>query len=173
MPIGNQQALTPVVNIFTQIQPKTVLDVGVGFGTWGLLFREYSDIMHERYEKKDWQIRVDGVEVWEPYITDVHRHLYSNIYLTDLRDFEPEITYDLVNMGDVIEHFTKEEGLALLEKIKGYAQNIVVCVPVGFYNPEHDPLGNPNEHHISSWDLNDFKDWEIVSENPIIAWRKR
>ena len=173
MPIGCQVALTPVVNLFTSIQPKTVLDIGIGSGTFGLLFREYSDIMAERYDKKDWQIRIDGVEIWDKYLTPSHHHWYDNIYITDLRKFKAPIHYDMVYMGDIIEHFEKEEALALLEAIKTITDNIVLTTPAWFGNPEHDPLGNPYEHHLSFWNVDDFKDWEIVLKDPIVVRWKR
>lgn len=173
MPIGAQVALTPVVNLFTTIRPKTVLDVGIGSGTFGLLFREYSDIAAERYKKDQWKIRIDGVEVWDKYITESHRHWYNNLYISNILDFKQTIDYDLVYMGDLIEHIEKERALELLEYIKTWAKNIIITTPAWWHNPEHDPLGNKYEHHLSFWNVEDFNGWEIISTDPIIAkWSK-
>lgn len=173
MPIGCQIAITPVINEYTTLKPKSVLDVGIGSGTFGLLFREYSDIMYERYDKEDWQIRIDGVEIWDKYITDSHKHWYNNIYIKNILEFEPEIHYDLVYMGDIIEHLDKETGFKLLERIKKYTDNIIITTPAWWCNPEHDPLGNPNEHHLSFWNLEDFKDWKVILKDPIcVMWSR-
>ena len=169
MPIGAQVALTPVVNLFTLIQPKRVLDVGIGTGTFGLLFREYSDIMAERYLKEEWQIRIDGVEIWDKYLTDSHRHWYNNIYITSILDFRPEIFYDMVYLGDVIEHLNKEDALLLIDKMKTWAEHIIITTPAEWYNPPHDPLGNPSEHHLSFWTPEDLPGFEIIATSPLIA----
>jgi 2-polyprenyl-3-methyl-5-hydroxy-6-metoxy-1,4-benzoquinol methylase len=173
LPIGCQLALTPVVNCFTDIKPKRILDVGIGCGTYGLLFREYSDIMWERYKKEDWEVIIDGVEIWDDYLTPAHEHWYNRIYIGDVRNIELE-DYDLIYMGDIIEHFTKEDGLQLLDNIKKHAKHIIVTTPAWFGNPEHDPLGNPNEHHLSLWTLEDFPDWEVLLKEPIVVhWTKK
>ena len=48
-------------------QPLRILDVGVGFGKWGHLFREYTDINeaeHDpaRYARENWRVQIDGIE---------------------------------------------------------------------------------------------------------------
>ena len=67
MPSSRPNTIPAVVHLLRQIQPRSILDVGVGFGKWGHLFREYTDI-HEsendpaRYPKKNWHVRIDGIE---------------------------------------------------------------------------------------------------------------
>lgn len=170
MPIGCQVAISPVLNLFTSIKPKTILDVGVGSGTFGLLFREYSDIMAERYEKNEWQIQIDGVEIWDKYITESHKHWYNNLYITDIMQFVPKIHYDMIYLGDLIEHLSYEDALILIERMKTWTDNIIITTPSWWGNPEHDPLGNPYEHHQRLWTLEDFTGWEIIMTDPLVVW---
>ena len=66
-----------------------------------------------------------------------------------------------------------QKSIAILEDIKTWTDNIVLTTPAWFGNPEHDPLGNPYEHHLSFWTVDDFKDWEIVLKDPIVVRWKR
>ena len=44
MPVIIHIQLTHCINKIIQLQPKSVLDVGCGFGKWGYLCREYLDV---------------------------------------------------------------------------------------------------------------------------------
>lgn len=95
-----------VVSLVQQLNPKTILDVGPGNGKYGLLFREYLDLNYGRELKDTWQVQIDCVEVEYKYITDVHRFVYTDVFISNWMDFEPKIKYDFIFMGDVLEHFT-------------------------------------------------------------------
>ena len=43
----------------TQIQPKTVLDIGVGWGTFGVIAREKTDAVNGRWLPEDWEIYLE------------------------------------------------------------------------------------------------------------------
>ena len=67
MPSSRPNTIPTVVHLLRQLKPQSILDVGVGFGKWGHLFREYTDIIeaeHDpaRYQRKNWRIRIDGIE---------------------------------------------------------------------------------------------------------------
>ena len=66
MPSSRPNAIPTTVHVVRQLDPASILDVGVGFGKWGLLFREYTDIRasetdSHRYQKAAWKIRIDGI----------------------------------------------------------------------------------------------------------------
>ncbi len=44
MPSSRPNTIPTVIHLVRQLKPKSILDVGVGFGKWGHLFREYTDI---------------------------------------------------------------------------------------------------------------------------------
>ena len=55
------------MTIINALQPRSILDVGCGFGKYGMLLREYLDVWHERYDKERWQVRIVGIEAFEQY----------------------------------------------------------------------------------------------------------
>ena len=52
MPTSDMHNIVPILTIMQHLQPRSVLDIGCGFGKYGVLLREYLDIWHERLEPK-------------------------------------------------------------------------------------------------------------------------
>ena len=158
MPVSIHVQITHCLNKIIQIQPKSVLDVGCGFGKWGYLCREYLDVFPGRPFKHEWTTRIDAIEFFEPYIMEHQRFLYSNIMIGDVRDLCKQIdNYDLIIAGDVIEHIFKDEAEEVVETL--YAKSnklLMVNIPIGegWLHPE--AYGNPAELHRSEWYLEDF-----------------
>ena len=50
MPSSRPNTIPTVIHLVRQIKPKSILDVGVGFGKWGHLFREYTDINEAEHD---------------------------------------------------------------------------------------------------------------------------
>jgi len=94
-----------------------VLDVGAGVGTYAKLLREYT--------------RMEAVEVWQHYIEKFGlARLYCAVHATDALSFLTTCDqYDLVILGDVLEHLTAENGQLLVELCKLKTNTIVVSVP--------------------------------------------
>ena len=74
------------MDIIISLQPFSVLDVGSGFGKYGVLCREYLELWDGRQEYKFIR-RIDGVEAFENYITPLHKFIYNNIYTENIIDF--------------------------------------------------------------------------------------
>jgi len=93
----------------------TVLDVGPGVGTYAKLLNEYRNM--------------DAVEIWEPYIEEYGlRAIYRNIYIANIVEFDFE-WYDLIIMGDVLEHLTVEDAQNVITKIVPRCKELLVGVP--------------------------------------------
>lgn len=148
MPTSNLAMWPAILNMVWRVAPRTVLDVGPGHGKAGILLREYVGCPPIE--------RIDAVEGWDPYITPRMRALYDHVHECDvmlLTEDELE-AYELVLMIDVIEHLTKEDGLALLERTPG---RVIVCTPENFFqNPEAAAIWT--EEHRSLWSVADFGD---------------
>jgi len=148
-----------------QLRPASILDVGVGFGKWGHLFREYTDILaaeHDpaRYKRKHWQVKIDGIEGHAAYLTPMHRFLYDQLFVGDARQIVRGITrYDLIFLGDIIEHFEKTDGLSLLRRCVAKAKKAVVVSTPKHETLQDDLCGNELERHRSLWNANDFKEF--------------
>ena len=65
MPSSSPIHIPIVISIVRQMQPQSLLDIGVGFGKWGHLFREYLDVcridmVEETHQRDHWRVRIDG-----------------------------------------------------------------------------------------------------------------
>ena len=166
MPSSRPNIIPTVVHLVRQLKPRSILDVGIGFGKWGHLFREYTDILEAeqdpaRYLRKNWQVRIDGIEGHAAYLTPMHRYLYNTINIGDAAALMKKMPpYDLIFMGDIIEHFEKAPGLNLLgEAIARAAKAVIVSTPK-YDTAQEDLCGNELERHRSLWSARDFRDFE-------------
>ena len=110
-----------------------------------------------RYNGK-WQVVIDGVEIFPGYIKDYHKYFYNEIYLQNALEFleTTDKPYDLINFGDVIEHFTKAEGVKLIELALKKGKYVLINIPIGRYWAQEGTAENPYEEHKSVWYNNDF-----------------
>jgi predicted TPR repeat methyltransferase len=158
MPVSSSVQISHCLQYVVALNPKSVLDIGCGFGLWGFLCREYLDVWNLRVQPHEWETRIDGVELWEPYIQPHQRYLYNNIYVRDVRDILPELEeYDLIIAGDVIEHLDKPDAERVLDALYEKARRaLIVNIPLTG-NWDH-PIchGNPGELHRSQWEADDF-----------------
>jgi len=152
MPSSHPMQINEIVNLMITLNPKSLLDIGVGFGKFGFLAREYLELWDGRDVYGDWQRRVDGIEAHAAYITPLQRQIYNDIRIGDARQILPQIQhrYDLVMLVDVIEHFSLEDGMAILRQCLRVGRNLVVVTPRNF-NPQQDAFGNPFERHQFHW----------------------
>lgn len=162
MPSSDHKQIPLIIDIVKEVKPKSVLDIAFGFGKYGLLIKEY---LRPKPYIAGWQSveRVDGLEVFPDYVTDMQRAIYDKIIIADALEIEYE-KYDLFLMIDCIEHMSKENGKKLIEKLRKLGK-VLIVTPRNF--EVHPPrYGNPLEEHISVWTNSDFpphKDYSIPS----------
>ncbi len=158
MPVSTTVHISRCLNWIIQLDPHSVLDVGCGFGTWGFLCREHLDVAKERVQPEEWQVRIDGVELFEPYIQAHQRALYSSIIIGDIREVAPRVEpYELIIAGDVIEHLDKPEAEEVLRVLYDKATKaLLVNIPLEGNWDHPESHGNPGELHRSQWSVNDF-----------------
>lgn len=114
---------------------KEVLDMGAGKGT-------YSDLLIDIVD------HIDAVEVWTPYIAEFElEKKYDYVYNEDIRTFVPVNDYDLVIFGDVLEHMTEDEAVAVWERMPAHAKAGLISVPIIHY-PQGAEFNNPFEVHV-------------------------
>lgn len=158
MSTSNWQNISYNIGIVRKLNPKSILDIGVGFGRWGILFREFLEIWENAKYKGNWDRIIDGVEIFPGYIKDYHKYFYSNIYIEDALDYlrRTGSKYDLINFGDVIEHFSKKEGEELIQLALEKGKCVLINIPIGKNWAQHGTENNPFEAHKSVWYNNDF-----------------
>lgn len=140
-----------------------ILDVGCGFGKWGFLIRDTFEVMiGQNFNKKDWKIKITGVEPFNKCITNIQIELYHEIIQKDIFEALPKLgKFDLIILGDIIEHFEKEKAYQLLRELFNHTENIIISTPLGLL-PQGAWAGNEREIHRSGWELKDFERFHVV-----------
>ena len=167
MPTSTYSHIPTVIKFLELAMPSSLLDIGLGNGKIGFLARDLLDTMlGQRYKKEDWKIRIDGVEVFPDYIQDFQKAIYDNIFIGDAFDvIETLGSYDLIFLGDVLEHFEKTRALRFLGKCIDHCnQHLILAIPLGEKWTQPEIYGNPHEEHKSFWERNDFEPLAIKSE---------
>ncbi|MDI6602294.1 MAG: glycosyltransferase family 4 protein [Thermoanaerobacteraceae bacterium] len=163
MPTSWYQAIPLVMDNIILEQPASILDIGVGFGKYGLLMRDLLEIPKGRYHKGDWTIKIDGVEVFENYKTPLYEYIYDNIYWGNILNLIQSLEkYDIILLIDVIEHFTKEEGMMLIKQLINHCNKAVIVSTPIFPEVQKDYNGNIYEEHKSRWTVVDFSDFDYT-----------
>jgi hypothetical protein len=147
------------VGFLMDTRPRSMLDIGLGNGKWGFLARDCLDVMlNEAYHRRSWRVRIDGIEVYTDYIQDHQRGIYDTIHIGDAFDVIDHLDrYDVVVLGDVLEHFEKARAWEFLDKCVAHAERyLAVFIPLGNTWRQPAIYGNPFETHRSVWFFEDL-----------------
>jgi hypothetical protein len=111
-----------------------ILDIGAGAGAY------YDMLSIEGYNN------LDCVEAFESYIVNYKlREKYKKVLLGDVTKLDIDFDqYDLIILGDVLEHIQLEEAKILLNKMK--RSNVIIGVP--FESPQGIHFDNTFEIHL-------------------------
>ncbi|CAB4156552.1 Glycosyltransferase, DXD sugar-binding motif [uncultured Caudovirales phage] len=155
MPISMQSGKASIKWIMSKIPaPKRALDIGCGEGTYAKMF-----------PKLEWT----GIEVWEPYVERYNlRSLYPELHITDVDRWGTDHPYDVCFLGDVLEHMEKDVAQSLVKRAKGWADTVIISIPLG-HHPQEECEGNPYERHVTdNWTDAEVKEafgtptWSVV-----------
>ena len=156
MPTSSFDHVSSVMHVVEKAQPRSILDVGIGFGKWGVLCREVLEAKHGRLQPSDWQTRIDGIEIHQEYENPLWHLAYTSVFLGDVFQVIDGLAhYDLIIACDVVEHLDKDVGMALLGKLLQHGTLVVLTSPRGFM-VQTALLGNEHEMHRSGWEAKDF-----------------
>jgi len=143
----------PVISRFLEkIQPKTFLDIGAGAGKYGELIKKLdSNVLSTAVELEDDYIKKFNLnsiydEVWNMSATDLIAPKYY------------EKTFDVVMVGDVIEHLKKSDGVDLLNFLVYRSRWIILQFPHQYLQNAVD--GYEAEAHIAVWADDDLAVFE-------------
>jgi len=131
-------------------QINTVLDIGPGAGKYGRLVRSILP-----------QANIRGVEIEPSYFTRFLKE-YNEFYnVVDQADAmallnEHEEKYDLVILGDVIEHMRKSDGVDFLNFFIYRSKFIYIQYPEYYIQYPSNVDGVVSESHVSVWTSLDF-----------------
>lgn len=156
MPHSSHLPLTLALDHVVRLRPRSVLDIGAGLGKWGFLIREALDFMDGCLDRADWRTRIVGLDA-QPHPSPLHDWVYDELRTGDVRATTGLEGYDLVMLGDVIEHLEKDEGLELLRRLTAANRNLLVTTPFHYFDQSVE--GMPYETHRSHWQRQDFAPW--------------
>jgi hypothetical protein len=151
--------LDTIVGLIVEARPSSLLDIGVGFGKYGVLAREYLELWQDDEHYHQWRTRIDGVEVHADYLTPLHDFVYDKVYVGNALTVLPDLDcfYDLILLVDVLEHFEFDEGRSLLRSCAERGRNLIVSTPADD-TEQSTRFENPHEQHRSHWTARDLKD---------------
>ena len=125
----------------------SVLDLGCG---------EYSPLV--RVTKHFTSV---GVDAYLPSIAKSKKlKIHDRYIICDLLSIDKKIkpkSFDAVIMLDVVEHFSKKNGLRLLKQAERIARKKVVVLTPNPYYRQDELGGNPYQLHKSGWKLKEFQ----------------
>lgn len=108
-----------------------ILDVGPNDGRWSFYLKRFFN-------------NIDAVEVFEPYVEKYDlKNKYNNVFVSDINDFEFDY-YDLIILGDVLEHIEIEKAQKLVKRLNDKCGQLIIIVPYEFSQDEVDK----NEYQI-------------------------
>ena len=159
MPSSEPWRLSPVAEFIYRLHPQSVLDIGIGFGKWGVLAREYTDVTKGRCTNKDWQARIEGIEIWPAY-ESILWAAYDQVHIGNAAEILPTLgKFDLILAVEILEHLTRHDGLKLIAEIKAHTKHFVVSYSNSLSGPVY---GNQYEAHISRWSPDDFPGCKLL-----------
>ncbi|HSX02868.1 MAG TPA: class I SAM-dependent methyltransferase [Candidatus Saccharimonadia bacterium] len=160
MPTSHLYQINEIVELILTTKPSSMLDVGVGFGKYGFLAREYLELWDGREKYDDWTHRIDGIEVFKEYLTPVHEYIYSNLFIGNAQDILPTMRdkqYDLILLMDVVEHFDYDEAMSLIREAQRVGRNLLISTPKDI-GTQTDSFGNVHETHKFQFTLKQLRE---------------
>ena len=153
MPYSEPLFDAKILEILRQIRPQTVLDIGPGAGKYGRMIRGLA-------AEGQTVERLSAVEIDASYVETFDLGaVYDEIAIGDaggLPDVGPDAAWDLVILGDVLEHFRKS-GVDLLDYLYYRTKHILLVIPVDYVQGSWE--GHGAEAHISVWRPEDFQNY--------------
>lgn len=141
MPKSSKEGKDIILQWVKEHRLETILDIGAGSGTYRKMF-----LKNRIHPTSTWT----AIEAWQPYIAEFNLpKLYNNVINVDVREcnFQELGNFDIAFMGDVLEHITKEEAIALVDSVMSISKYAVISIPI-IHWPQGESHGNPFEVHV-------------------------
>ncbi len=132
-----------MINKILAKDPKTILDLGAGAGTYARLLRPSLPDAH-----------MTAVEIHAAYVSE-HKlwRLYDSVIIGDIRSCDIPRA-DIVIVGDVLEHMSRSDALKLWDRARDHAEKaVLLSVPIIEW-PQGEMFGNRHERHMETWTHN-------------------
>jgi hypothetical protein len=145
MPWSVIENVPPIANEIQRLNPKRMIDLGVGLGLYGVIARQLLDGIHGRFAPESWTAEIIGVEAFEAYRNPCWAS-YTDVVIRDFASAEISgFGFDLVLMGDSLEHLAPEHGEQFLEQLIARNKQVILSVPNG---PCAQGAAHGNEYEV-------------------------
>lgn len=137
-----------IEEIIRLLKPESFLDLGAGAGKYGELAKRINS-----------SIKLTAVEIEKDYIINFKLpSIYNEVWNISAIDLiNPKYydsTFDVIMIGDIIEHLKKSDGIDLLNFLIYRCRWIILEFPYRYLQNSVD--GYHSEAHISVWAKDDF-----------------
>lgn len=140
-------SVPPAVHSLVRFSPRRILDIGPGWGSFGVLSREYLPDLE----------CIEAIELagaLKPTVSGI----YDEIFIGDVRDrgidFWTDGPWDMVLLIDVLGYMPMADGHELLGRILGAGKRILVSTPIVW-----------RVDYLSHWQVHDLAHGYPVAEN--------
>lgn len=158
MPFSDAQGKDAILSWVKDINPRTILDIGPGAGAYFDLLKDHTPRAYQ----------FNALEIWAPYIKKYALDKkYEHVYISDIREapLDNVSCYDLVILGDIIEHMKREEAKEVILRLasnEAWNYNLIISFPV-LHLEQGAYEGNPYETHVDHWSYDEMM--EFCKEN--------
>src|SRR5260370_30219426 len=136
-----------------QIRLSRCLDIGAGEGKYGKLVREFHP-----------HVEMIGIEIESEYINRFGlNNIYNSIWCMPANaiiDMRVDVSYDLVIIGDCLEHLRKSQGIDLLNFLVYRTRYLLIVYSERYLQGSWE--GYLHEAHISFWVESDFAGLDYI-----------
>lgn len=154
MILNKDEAISTTVKKIVDENPKSILEVGVAFGTYGVALREVLDTRFGRTHRSDWTVKIDGVLADKKSINPVNEFVYDNMYLESLiKIIQKSDRYDVIFFNNFLSLLDKRSFIALIRNCLKKVNKAIVINNVMRKKTEKDRFG-------IKWSLKDFQVFE-------------
>ncbi len=156
--------ITDILEIVRKVNPVKILDVNVGFGRWGILFRELLERDNVSKVKRPdlWNMKIDGVEDLEgENLCTYHDIFYDNIYRQNIHSFlKSHVSlYDLTIFSEILEKNLKDVAIDMINNAMEISRFILVYVKLGIHKDDREINDD-----LSFWEEEDFNIYSVVTK---------
>jgi hypothetical protein len=115
-PFGKKETIDFIESVCPDKKAR-ILDVGPGRGIYSSMLKERGYTL------------MDAVEIYLPYIEKFElKKIYNEVFHCDIGNFE-YLYYDIVIMGDIIEHLHIAKAQGVIKYAQAHSNLIVIAVP--------------------------------------------
>jgi hypothetical protein len=154
MPASSTYLLTPVMSFIGWLNPSSILDVGCGYGSWGLLLRQHLEAPWELINGRPlWHRRIEGIEAWSDYRNALWSYAYDRVVVAEAATYLETVRDDSFGLAlclEVLEHLTPAAGTDLVSELRRVATHVVLTTPDRPMT-QGELCRNPFEEHKSWW----------------------